>query len=107
MTFLAALIDPASHVITVVNAGHLSPLLCRKGGALESPIGKNETGVPLGIDNEVSFKACHIPLKPGDNVLLYTDGIPDALDVRNVQFGLKGMHSALANAGAATPKQLA
>ena len=31
VTFLAALIDPATHIVTVVNAGHMSPLLCRQG----------------------------------------------------------------------------
>jgi serine phosphatase RsbU (regulator of sigma subunit)/pSer/pThr/pTyr-binding forkhead associated (FHA) protein len=107
VTFLAALIDPATHIVTVVNAGHLSPLLYRNSGALESPIGKQETGVPLGIDDDVTFQACWIPLKPGDSLILFTDGIPDALDVRNTQFGIKGMQAALANAGAATPKQLA
>jgi len=93
--------------VTVVNAGHLSPLLYRKSGAVESPIGKKETGVPLGIDDGVSFTACQIPLEPGDSLILYTDGIPDALDVRGAQFGPKGIHAALGNAGGATPKQLA
>jgi len=107
VTFLAVLIDPASHVVTVVNAGHLSPLLCRKSGAVESPITKKDTSVPLGIDDDVSFKACQISLEPGDNLIVYTDGIPDALDVRGTQFGLKGMTTCLGNPSGATPKQLA
>jgi phosphoserine phosphatase RsbU/P len=107
VTFIAALIDPASHVVTVVNAGHSSPLLVRKGGTVEAPLGKKETSIPLGIDEGVTFKACPIPLQPGDSLILFTDGIPDALDVRNNQFGQKGMQQALASAGAATPTQLA
>src|SRR5262249_8575208 len=106
VTFVAALIDPEAHVATVVNAGHPSPLLYRKGGALEVAVTKEKTGVPLGIDNGVEFKACPIALGPGDSLLLYTDGIPEALDVRNKQFGLKGMQTALSGVGDATPKQL-
>src|SRR5207249_8098755 len=104
---VAALIYPAEHVVTVVNAGHLSPLLCRRGGSVEVPIAKQDTGVPLGIEDGASFKACPIALAPGDSLILYTDGIPDALDVRNTQFGLKGMQEAVAGAAGATPKQLA
>ncbi len=107
VTFLAALIDPATHIVTVVNAGHMSPLLCRRGGGVESPVGKFDTGVPLGIDEDVEFKACQIPLGPGDSLILYSDGIPDSLSVRGDQFGMKGMNAALGNAAAAAPKQLA
>jgi serine phosphatase RsbU (regulator of sigma subunit)/pSer/pThr/pTyr-binding forkhead associated (FHA) protein len=107
VTFVAALIDPEAHVATVVNAGHWSPLLYRRGGTLEvSPITKEETGWPLGIDTGVEFEACPIALGPGDSLILYTDGIPEALDVRNNQFGLKGMQAALSGGGDATPKQL-
>jgi serine phosphatase RsbU (regulator of sigma subunit)/pSer/pThr/pTyr-binding forkhead associated (FHA) protein len=106
VTFVAALIDPVSHVATVVSAGHPSPLLHRRGGALEEPITKKQTGMLLGIESGAAFEAVSIPLGPGDSLILYTDGIPDAQDVRNVPFGLKGMQAALAGAGAATPRQL-
>ena len=107
VTFIAALIDPATHVVTVVNAGHLSPLHCRADGSVELPIGKMDTGVPLGIDDGVVFKACPIMLQPGESLVFVTDGIPDALDVRNKQFGTKGMQQALANGGTTTPQLLA
>ena len=107
VTFVAALIDPESHVATVVNAGHPSPLLYRRGGTLEvRPISTKQTGMPLGIDSGAAFEAVSIPLGPGDSLILYTDGIPDAQDVRNAQFGLSGIQAALAGAGAATPRQL-
>ena len=57
--------------------------------------------MPLGIDEDVEFKACQIPLGPGDSLILYSDGIPDSLSVRGDQFGMKGMTTALGNAAAA------
>jgi serine phosphatase RsbU (regulator of sigma subunit)/pSer/pThr/pTyr-binding forkhead associated (FHA) protein len=106
VTFLVALIDPATHDVTVVNAGHNSPLVYRKGGKVEFPITKNETGVPLGIDDGVQFQACSIPLGPGDSLFLFTDGIPESMNVRNEQFGVEGMQAALAAPGGTAPKQL-
>jgi phosphoserine phosphatase RsbU/P len=106
VTFIVALLDPVTHVVTVVNAGHLSPLLCRHNGTLEMPIGKLETCVPLGIDDDVTFKAYEISLEPGDSLLLFTDGIPEARDVREREFRTEGVHAALADIGNATPKQL-
>ena len=80
VTFLAALIDPVEHIVTVINAGHLSPLLCRKSGTLDSPITKRTPAQPLGIDDEAALLACGSIWSQATTLILYTDGIPDALE---------------------------
>jgi sigma-B regulation protein RsbU (phosphoserine phosphatase) len=47
-----------------------------------------------------------VTLEPGDSLLLFTDGVPEAHDRLNNQFGNKGIQAALASAGGAGPKQL-
>jgi len=36
------------------------------------------TGIPLGIDQDASWRQASIQIEPGDSLILYTDGVPDA-----------------------------
>jgi len=107
VTLAVAVLDPVQHTVTMVSAGQASPLLYRPGGApLEEVISKRVAGVPLGIMEGYPFDSCQITLKPGESLLIFTDGVTDALDVNGKQFNLSGIQSALQNAGHASPKQL-
>lgn len=85
VTFALAVLDPAKHKLTIVNAGHLPPLL-RRGGRIE-PVGASESGLPLGCDSSKSYTQVEIDLEPGDSVVLYTDGITDAMDAAGDVYG--------------------
>lgn len=101
-----AVVDPASHTVTIVSTGHNSPLLYRPGEPLKEVIGRRETGVLLGIMEDYPFDAMSVSLEPGDILLLFTDGVTDAADVKNVQFTLKGVQAVADGAGACGPQQL-
>jgi serine phosphatase RsbU (regulator of sigma subunit) len=88
VTLSVLVLNPASHELTVVNAGHLLPKIYRGGQALLSDaIGHDATGLPLGVVPEYSYEATIVPLQPGDTVSVYTDGVTDALNANDRMFG--------------------
>jgi sigma-B regulation protein RsbU (phosphoserine phosphatase) len=107
VTFALAVVDPARHNVTLVNAGHWSPLLFRRGASnLEDAVPKAVTGLPLGVIEGYDYASCQVSLNPGDSLVLFTDGVTDATDVRNVMFGLQGIHSSLLEGGASSANSL-
>jgi serine phosphatase RsbU (regulator of sigma subunit)/pSer/pThr/pTyr-binding forkhead associated (FHA) protein len=107
VTLAAAVLDPAAHAVTLVNAGHLSPLLYRQAsGAFEEAVPKELAGVPLGVLEDYPYESHTVSLQPGDSLLLFTDGVTDALDTRNAAFSLHGIQTALAAVAAPSPRNL-
>jgi len=74
ITLLACIYRQKEHMLSLANAGHnCMPLIIRKGGLLEEVTMK---GMPLSkISGPGSYKAEDVYVKPGDRVMLYTDGI--------------------------------
>ncbi len=71
--------------LTYVNAGHNPPYLYR--AAADQPLRLARTGMALGIDDTLRFEQHTAHLDPGDTLILYTDGMLDALNVRGEEFG--------------------
>jgi serine phosphatase RsbU (regulator of sigma subunit)/pSer/pThr/pTyr-binding forkhead associated (FHA) protein len=101
VTFAAVILDPARHTATLVSAGHPSPLLARKGAALQDVVSKTTTGLPLGMVEGCVYDSCQIVLQPGDNLILFSDGVTDALDMREKPFSMAGVHRVAQEVGAA------
>lgn len=77
VTAFYGVLDQSTGLITYANAGHNPPLLlnAKNGGSVQALMA---TGIPLGIDEDASWAQTTIQIKPGDSLILYTDGIPDA-----------------------------
>jgi serine phosphatase RsbU (regulator of sigma subunit) len=86
VTMVLAILEPARHEVTILNAGHLPPLLRRESGVVEA-LGEAETGLPLGVDRDVEYAPLVISLMPGESLVLYTDGITEAMNVRDDLYG--------------------
>ncbi len=100
VTLGAIVLDPDRHTATLVSAGHPSPQLWRTGNAaLQDTMPRTTTGLPLGMVEGCVYDACQIALQPGDNLILFSDGVTDALDVRNNPFSMKGVQRVAAEAG--------
>lgn len=95
VTLAVAVLDPTTHKVTFVNAGHPSPLICRAGGAVEEATSIQVTGLPIGVMEGYAYESAEIALQPGESVLVFSDGVTDAMDVNNNQFTVKGIHNAL------------
>jgi len=107
VTFAVCVLDPAKHTVTMVSAGHPSPMLYRPSSpALTDVVPRKTAGLALGIMEGYPFESCQIALQPGDTLLIYTDGATDMLDVKGTQFDVKGIKAAVQGAGNATPQGL-
>jgi len=62
-------IDPRSHQMEVVNAGHMDPLVRRASGAIES-VGRSGAGLPLGVVGTTVYLPVTVALQPGDLIVL-------------------------------------
>jgi sigma-B regulation protein RsbU (phosphoserine phosphatase) len=78
-------LEPASGQVAYVNAGHNPPLLYRAGAAAPETLPR--TGMVLGIDDAMEYGQQSLQLAPDDLLLLYTDGVTDALDPAGELFG--------------------
>jgi serine phosphatase RsbU (regulator of sigma subunit)/pSer/pThr/pTyr-binding forkhead associated (FHA) protein len=96
ITFVAAFLDGASPAVTLVNAGHLSPLVYRHStGTLKRATSEEGIGLPLGIRKGFPYTAQRLALEPGDCFLLFSDGITEAMDEENNQIGEEAIEAAL------------
>jgi sigma-B regulation protein RsbU (phosphoserine phosphatase) len=84
LTLFLGVLEPATGNIESVVAGHPFPVLRRADGALEE-IGRG--GFPLGVREEIRLEREATRLAPGDTLVLYTDGIPEAIDATGGAFG--------------------
>lgn len=87
VTLFYAQIDPAPGELTYVNAGHNPAWLYRtEAGDLTR---LTRSGMALGVDDTTAFEQRTVRLNPGDFVVLYTDGVTDALNADEQEFGLE------------------
>lgn len=85
VTLFYGLLDPATGDLTYVNAGHDPPLLYQ--AATDQWHTLMPTGPVLGIDEGLLYEQRAIRLAPNDFLLLYTDGVTDALNSQGQEFG--------------------
>jgi len=78
-TLIVAVLDPATHRITLCNAGHLPALWRRADGTVQEVAG-DLGGLPLGMAPGDDYRTCEIELGPGESLVFCTDGITEALD---------------------------
>ncbi len=78
ITCVVLLLDPKTHCLYAVNAGHMAPLIRTGAGAVE-PLGEVSGGMPLGIDGDQRFEVAQRTLRPGEGALIFTDGITEAV----------------------------
>ena len=78
VTLLYGIFDPATGEFEYSNGGHNPPLLARANGTaeyLDMP-----EGIALGLFSEIPFGMKKVMLEPGDVLILYTDGVTEAMN---------------------------
>ena len=96
-TFVVAVLDPATHRLSLVNAGHMPPLLRTAAGDVAA-IGIEAAGLPLGVDPETVYQATDVPFPAGATLVCYTDGISEALDHAQRPYGIERLTRVVAAA---------
>ncbi len=95
VTFFFGVFNLSTGVLRYTNAGHNPPLIRRADGTVETMSGIQ--GPPLAISDHDYTTAEH-QLHPGDLLLLYTDGVTEAIDDKNNEFSLNRLKNILAGA---------
>ena len=85
VTAIIGIIDGRTGEVEFCNAGHNAPLLLRPGRPAQELDGAG--GPPLCIDEEFPYSTQHVKLEAGDILLFITDGVSEAEDERQAQYG--------------------
>ena len=102
-TAFLAEFDPLTRKLTYVNAGHNWPVLRRSSGRIE----RLETGgVPLGLLRNAPYASAQVSLAPGDVLIIFTDGLVEAENPREEQFGESRLFWVLNSRSDMTPSLL-
>ena len=83
-TALLAEYDPVRRTIDYINAGHNNPILRRASGQIER---LDVGGLPFGIRPEVTYQTATVTLAPGDWLVIFTDGLVEAVNARSEEYG--------------------
>jgi sigma-B regulation protein RsbU (phosphoserine phosphatase) len=94
VTAFFAKFDPEERRTFYVNAGHNPPLLIRPGEPAQL---LSRGGIPLGIFESASYSEDIAYFNPGDTLILYTDGITEAINADGRFFGLQRLESLVRN----------
>jgi sigma-B regulation protein RsbU (phosphoserine phosphatase) len=78
VTFVAGILDLRTGVMEYCNAGHNVPLHADKNNRIEALRSRN--GLPLGIFEAAEYSSQQFIFQPGDTLVLYTDGVTEAVD---------------------------
>jgi sigma-B regulation protein RsbU (phosphoserine phosphatase) len=85
VTLVCAVFEPASRRLTLANAGHCRPLLLPAGEPPSWAV--NCLGTALGFEPGVEFERTERTLKPGDTLILYSDGVSEAFNPQSECYG--------------------
>ncbi len=94
ITCAMMILDPTTHELIYVNAGHLPPLRRDLSGKVEF-VDIEEAGLPLGIIPDQTFQQVTLKVNPGDTWLLYTDGITEAMRHDRKFYGTERLQTAV------------
>ena len=89
--------NPSSGELIYANAGHNPPLLVKMNGDVSE---LQSRGIALGVEEHIAPESSVVRLNPGDVIILYTDGITDALNHQDEEFGLPRLKDILSESRA-------
>ena len=104
VTLFCGILDIRTGEIEFSNAGHNRPYLRRADGRVQglSP----QRGIALGVMEDFAFHNEQIRLAPGDAIVVYTDGVTEAMNVQDEMFLEERLEDKIAQAGAASAREL-
>ncbi|MGA9142291.1 MAG: PP2C family protein-serine/threonine phosphatase [Candidatus Acidiferrales bacterium] len=89
-TAFIAEINPATREMRYVNAGHNDPVLRRASGQIERlSTGGPPFGLPLFTEHEMPYSSGNVQLQPGDLLFVFTDGVVEAVNDSEEEYGEK------------------
>ncbi len=96
VTLFFAVFDPANGEFVYANGGHNPPLIVRADGT--SALLPQPPGIALGVTPDFAYERSTMTLSPGDAVVIYTDGVTEAENGTQEQFGIERLREVFADA---------
>jgi serine phosphatase RsbU (regulator of sigma subunit) len=97
MTFFFGLLDPYSQTLRFSSAGHLDPYVYRASSRRIEPL--SSWGFPLGVKRREAFREHSVEFAVGDKLILYSDGLIEALDDDGEPYGFERFEKTLLEHG--------
>lgn len=104
VTLIYAVLDAGARRLTIANAGHM-PLVVRRPAPGEVRALDDSSGLPLGVLPDTTYESELFELQLGDAVLLFTDGLVEAMNPQREMFGMKRLLEVV-GAGSSTADEL-
>jgi sigma-B regulation protein RsbU (phosphoserine phosphatase) len=95
--------DPSSRALAYINAGHNTPILRRASGSIER---LEAGGLPLGIQEAAVYQSGSVTLESGDWLVIFTDGLVEAVNDRDEEYGEQRLMSVLQAGTSTAPSKL-
>jgi serine phosphatase RsbU (regulator of sigma subunit)/pSer/pThr/pTyr-binding forkhead associated (FHA) protein len=96
VTLIYAVLDASRRQVVIANAGHM-PAIVRRRSEGQIHILDHVSGLPLGVVPEPEYQSETFELRPGDSMMLFTDGLVEAMNPSLHMYGLERLQSILAN----------
>jgi len=87
VTLFYAILDSKKRTLTYVNAGHNPPILLQREPS--KTVLLKARGIALGVVDDADLESAELELKSGDVLVLYTDGVTEAVNENKEEFGLE------------------
>jgi sigma-B regulation protein RsbU (phosphoserine phosphatase) len=95
--------DTTRRVLAYINAGHNAPILRRANGSIER---LDAGGLPLGIQPEAKYESASVVLSAGDWLIIFTDGMVEAVNAREEEYGEARLLKAIEAGVTASPSEM-
>jgi phosphoserine phosphatase RsbU/P len=95
--------DPVYRTFTYINAGHNNPILRRASGQIER---LDVGGLPFGIQADATYASATVTLMPGDWLVIFTDGLVEAVNARAEEYGEFRVLNVVENRKSDDPNQM-
>jgi hypothetical protein len=95
--------DAARRTLDYINAGHNNPILRRAGGEVER---LDKGGLPYGIIPEAKYESATVTIAPGDWLIIFTDGLVEAENARQEEYGEARLMNVLNASTSVNPPEL-
>ena len=96
VTMFYAEYNPANGSLAYANGGHNPPIIVHADGS--STVLPQTNGIALGIMPDMQYEQSTVNLSPGDALVLYTDGVTEAINIQNEEFEMERLRAVLTDA---------
>ena len=95
--------DPVHRTVDYINAGHNTPILRRANGQIER---LDVGGLPYGIMPDAKYESASVTLAPGDWLIIFTDGLVEAENARQDEYGEARLLAAIEAGKSSEPAEM-